>query len=336
MRQFKKKFAVLFAALSVAVLFACGGLTASAQVSEVYIGGMPAGFTLNMGGAQVIGMCEVLTAEGVTCPAREADVGIGDVIVRFNGVSIRSATDVDGALAASGGKTSEIVVKNGSESETKQITPAKDMASGKYKLGVLIRDSVSGIGTVTYIEPMTRRFGSLGHAVSGEDGTAMALAQGGTMYACSIVNVVRGERGKAGELKGIFVGEKSIASAEKNCQAGIFGTFNGDYDLSSMRLMPVGSDAHPGAATIYTTIAGLAPQEYSIEIVKVDSGSAKNKNFVIKVTDKKLLAETGGIVQGMSGSPIVQDGALVGAVTHVFLNDPTRGYGIAIENMLNH
>lgn len=336
MRQVKRSTAVLFAALAIAIFFACGVCNAAAQVTEVYVGGMPAGFTLNMGGAQVIGMCEVLTAEGVTCPAREADVGIGDVIVQFNGISIRTATDVDGALAACGGKTAEIVVRNGAESETKQITPAKDMASGKYKLGVLIRDSLSGIGTVTYIEPLTRHFGSLGHAVSGEDGSAMALAQGGNMYACSIVNVVRGERGKAGELKGLFVGESSIGSAEKNCLAGIFGTFHDDFDLSALQLLPVGTEAQPGAASIYTTIEGTVPQEYSIEIVKVDAGNSKNKNFVLKVTDKRLLSATGGIVQGMSGSPIVQNGALVGAVTHVFLNDPTRGYGIAIENMLKN
>ena len=156
----------------------------------------------------------------------------------------------------------------------------------------------------------------------------------GNIYQCSIVNVVKGERGRAGELKGLFLNDKCIAAADTNCATGVYGNFNRDYDTSSLRSISIGENVQPGKASIYTTVDGVKPKEYSVSIVKVDSRNKQNKNYVIKITDKDLLEQTGGIVQGMSGSPIIQGGKLVGAVTHVFLNDPTRGYGISIMNML--
>lgn len=177
------------------------------------------------------------------------------------------------------------------------------------------------------------RFASLGHAVADSTGKLMDVDKG-SIFQCSIVNVVKGERGRAGELKGLFLNDKSIAAADTNCATGVYGNFNKSYDTSSLKSMRIGEDAQPGKASIFTTIDGVSPKEYSVSIVKVDEGNKQNKNYVIKVTDKELLERTGGIVQGMSGSPIVQDGKLIGAVTHVFLNDPTRGYGISIANML--
>lgn len=321
----------LAAVLLVSSLFAWG---ASAKEREVYLGGMPAGFTLGMGGAQVVGMCEVLTEEGVVCPAKDAGVEVGDIIVSLNGMRIRSAADIDAALAASGTKA-EISLRRKEENTRTSIKPAQDLASGKKKLGVLIRDSVSGIGTVTYIEKQTLRFGSLGHAVSDEGGKLLEAGDG-NIFRCSIVGVVRGERGRAGELKGLFLNENRVAKADKNCESGIYGNFRKEYDCSGLKTVPIGDEAKPGAASILTTVDGVAPKEYEIGIVKVDAGNRQNKNFVIKITDDELLAQTGGIVQGMSGSPIMQDGKLIGAVTHVFLNDPTRGYGIAISNMFGN
>ena len=333
-KRLQRGLTAAVAAMALLCLCFGGAFGAAAAEVRVCLGGMPAGFTLGMGGAQVVGICEILTAEGTVCPARDAGIGVGDVIVRFGGMDIRTAEELDGALARCGGKPSGIVVKDENGREEKNILPAKDMASGKYKLGILIRDSLSGIGTVTYIDPQTRHFGSLGHAVAGEDGALMP-AQGGSMYQCSIVGVARGERGRAGELKGLFLGERCIGRAEKNCAEGIFGTLE-NFDIGGLPCLPVSEAAKPGHASIYTTIDGAAPCEYSVDIVKVDAHNAKNKNFVLKVTDARLLEETGGIVQGMSGSPIVQDGKLVGAVTHVFLNDPARGYGIAIAHMLKN
>lgn len=312
-----------------------GWSLASAAEKEVYVGGMPAGFTLGMDGAQIVGFCEVLTKEGTCSPAKDAGLEAGDIILSLGGVRIESASDIDAAIKAGGGAREEIVVRRQGERVSASVQPACDAASGRGKLGVLVRDSISGIGTVTYIETGSLRFGSLGHAVAGEDGRMMDIG-GGEIYRCSIVDVVRGERGRAGELKGLFLNDRRVAVADKNCAQGIYGYFDRSYDFSGLRRVYVEEQVHPGEATIYTTVDGVSPREYSVSIVKVDEDSRSNKNFVLKVTDESLLAETGGIVQGMSGSPILQDGKLIGAVTHVFLNDPTRGYGIAINNMLGN
>lgn len=337
MRNSIRKARFLIIVLVFAVILSGQSMfAASAQESEVYIGGMPAGFTMGLGGAQIVGMCEILTDNGETVsPAKQAGLMIGDIICKYAGIEICSAEDIDQALAIQNEKSAEISVSRDGERFNTKICPAKDRTSNKYKLGILIRDSVSGIGTVTYIEKTSLRFGSLGHALSDDKGNPMSLSSG-SIYPCSIVNVVRGERGKAGELKGLFVGEKGIASAETNCDAGIFGNFSAEYDFSTLRSVKTSDDAQPGKASIYTTVDGISPKEYTVSIIKVDEGNRQNKNFVLKVTDRELLAATGGIVQGMSGSPIIQAGKLIGAVTHVFLNDPTRGYGIAIENMLGN
>lgn len=332
MQKLKSKFMIVLTAFFVSLVLMFMPIAADAESEEVYLGGMPAGFTLGIGGAQVVGICEVLTENGVINPAKDADLAVGDVIVTFDGIKITAAADIDGALACYKGGCAKLTIERGKERLNKEISPAKDMASGKYKLGILIRDSVAGIGTVTYIR-QDGRFGSLGHPVSAADGSFMQINDG-AMFNCSIVNVVRGERGKAGELKGLFLNDKRIATADKNCATGIFGTVEKDCDFSSMSKVAVSNDAEPGSAVIYTTVDGVSPKEYSISIIKVDKNNKQNKNFVIKITDKKLLDATGGIVQGMSGSPIVQNGKLIGAVTHVFINDPTRGYGTCISNMI--
>ena len=335
MQKFFKKIRAVLIVTGLLLVFAASSLNVSAQSLEVYVGGMPAGFTMGLGGAQIVGVCEVLTEDGVCCPAKESQLKVGDIILTYGGVRIDSAADIDKALSASGGKDAEISIRREEEQFSRKITPVKDLSCGKYKLGVLIRDSVSGLGTVTYIEKDSLRFGSLGHAVSDERGEKLSL-QKGTIYACSIVNVIRGERGRAGELKGLFINEKGIASADRNCDAGIYGVFSKEFDLTDRPLVETSTNAVPGKAVIYSTIDGTKPKEYSVSIVKVDTMNNKNKNFVLKITDEALLKATGGIVQGMSGSPILQNGKLIGAVTHVFLNDPSRGYGISVANMLGN
>lgn len=335
MRNSIKRLSAVLTACILLFIFTCAGTAVFAQKREVYIGGMPAGFTMGLGGAQIVGVCEILTEDGTACPARQADLAVGDMILSYGGIKIESAADIDSALAVKGGESAEVVICRDHEEIRKEICPAKDIVCGKYKLGVLIRDSVSGIGTVTYIEKDTLRFGSLGHAVADESGEPMRL-NAGSIYRCSIVNVIRGERGKAGELKGLFLNDKGIATADTNCGSGIFGNFEKDYDFAALESVGISSNAQPGNAVIYTTVDGITPQKYSIQIVKSDISNRQNKNFVIRITDKNLLDVSGGIVQGMSGSPILQDGKLVGAVTHVFLNDPTRGYGISIKNMIGN
>ena len=301
--------------------------------AEYYIGGMAAGFSLPAGGAEIVELSSVSGEDGVRRPAEEAGLKAGDLICAADGIAVGSMDDLSAALARSGGKKMTLVLLRGGQRMELSVLPAKDKNTGKWKIGVLIRDMLSGIGTITYIEKGSLRFGALGHSVS--EGRLPDVSKA-KVFSCSIIGVNKGMRGKAGELKGLFLGDKAIARAELFCGTGLFGTFEGGYDLSECETAELAciSEATIGKAVIYSTVDGSEPKPYEIAIAKVDANDRENKNFVIKVTDEALIAATGGIVQGMSGSPIVQNGKLIGAVTHVFLNDPTRGYGISIERMM--
>ncbi len=328
---------VICASLSVAALYSqTETVQASAAEAEklVYVGGMSAGFTLKTGGAQIIGLSEITTENGTVSPALKAGLRAGDIIYKVEGVKVESITHLNELVSKCKGNSLKFEIKRGEERLEFEIQPAKEKATEKYKVGVLIRDSVSGIGTVTYIEKDSGRFGSLGHAVSSEACNDLQI-DGGAVYECNIVGVQKGVRGKAGELRGMFMSDKPLGNAEKLCNCGIFGQISQEFTPDEMMCAVANSaEAKPGKAYIYSTVEGVAPKKYEIEIVKVDKYNKENKNYVIKITDDALLEETGGIVQGMSGSPIIQKDKLIGAVTHVFLNDPTRGYGIDIHTML--
>ncbi len=333
MRKLKFYIAAVAVAACLCVGFPSSQVSANAAANEYYIGGMTAGFTLSTGGAEIIGLNEVSAEDGLHRPAEDAGIRIGDCICAVEGVPVKTISDLNAALARSGGKTVNVCVKRGGDTAEVPVTPVKEKKSDKYKIGVLIRDSLAGIGTVTYIQKDTMRFGALGHAICDENRNLLEISNP-TVYLCSIVGVNKGVRGKAGELRGLFMGDQ-LAKAEKVCGEGLYGTFSKGYDFSHLQTVEAApiSEATIGKAVIYSTIDGTCPQQYEIAIAKVDANNRENKNFVIKVTDERLISETGGIVQGMSGSPIIQNGKLIGAVTHVFLNDPTRGYGIGIENM---
>ncbi len=312
-------------------------LQASAAEAEklVYIGGMSAGFTLKTGGAQIIGLSEIATENGTTSPALKAGLRAGDIIYKVGGIKVESIAHLNELVSKSKGNSLKFDIKRGEECFSVDIQPIKEKITEKYKVGVLIRDSVSGIGTVTYIEKDSGRFGSLGHAVSSEYCSEMQI-DGGAVYECNIVGVQKGVRGRAGELRGMFINDKLIGNAEKLCNCGIFGQISQEFTPDELMCAVASSaEAKPGKAYIYSTVDGISPKKYEVEIVKVDKNNRENKNYVIKITDDALLQETGGIVQGMSGSPIIQKDKMIGAITHVFLNDPTRGYGIDIHTMLN-
>lgn len=332
----KLKFFIAASFLALALILGSGGkLEASAAQNEYYLGGMTAGFTLSAGGTEIIGLSEVSAEDGLHRPAEEAGIRVGDTICAVDGIAVKSIADLNAALERSDGKEVTITIKRGGDIAEVKIVPVKDKKGGRYKIGVLIRDTLTGIGTVTYIHKDTLRFGSLGHAVCDENNQSLEISDS-KVYLCSVIGVNKGKRGKAGELRGLFLNDKTLAKADTVCTTGLYGTFDKSYDFSrneTVEIAPL-SEATIGKAVIYSTVDGICPQQYEISIAKVDETNRDNKNFVIKVTDEKLLEETGGIVQGMSGSPIVQNGKLIGAVTHVFLNDPTRGYGIGIENML--
>ncbi len=333
------KINAFFICFLASFLFIFGGfsclpnLNVKAEKQEyVYIGGIPAGFMISAGGAQVIGICEVVSEQGNVSPAGDAGIKSGDLIKRAGGISIQSISDLNSILEKNQEKDIELTIKRGENLENITVTPKLDKMSNKYKIGVLIRDTVSGIGTITYINIENRKFGSLGHTVGADNG----LSKDSKLYQCSIVGSVKGIRGKAGELHGMFLSENSLGEMQKTCNCGIFGKIYDTIDLSSFQKAEATSDyAKPGKGYILSTISGQTPIKYEVEIVKVDNNNKDNKNFVLKIIDQRLIDATGGIVQGMSGSPIIQDGKLIGAITHVFLNDPTRGFGIAIEKMLD-
>ena len=324
-----KKFGlkILILTLTVCALFCVGGNTVKA-VEKVYIGGFVTGFDIKTNGAFVIGASDVITKDGIKSPAKNAGVAAGDILVSVNGKKISTPYDIELALKDYKKGNVVCIFKKDGKDVVKEITPVVD-TSGKYRLGLFVRDGASGIGTVTFVKE-DGSFSALGHPVF--EGDEPASVKGGNIYRCSVFGINKGERGKAGELKGVFVGDAPIGNIVKNTPYGIKGNVNEKFDYKSLGSVEVGN-AEIGDAVIVSTIDGVKREEFKVSIVKADN-SKSTRNLLIKITDKRLISVAGGIVRGMSGSPVIQDGKMVGAVTHVFVNDPTRGYGISINNML--
>ncbi|MDE7439875.1 MAG: hypothetical protein K2N23_05160, partial [Clostridia bacterium] len=332
-KKIAEKLIILF--LLIICVFSFTPVYASAQAEALYLGGFPAGFTLNTKLVEVIGICDVLTSDGMSSPARDSGIRNGDIIESINGRKVESAADINKIISDEYKKFEIVVVRNG-ENITLDIDPAKDLSTGSKRLGVLVKDTISGIGTVTYIDKANNKFASLGHPVADLKNNLIEI-NGGTVFNCLIYDVKKGAKGAPGELHGAFENNCVLGSAKINCACGIYGDLAKNYDTSKLVKIEKGrvEDVTVGKACIYTTLRGNSVKRYDISIVKTDKDNKDNRNYVIKIEDKELLAGAGGIVQGMSGSPIVQNGKLVGAVTHVFVNDPTRGYGISIDKMLS-
>ncbi len=263
--------------------------------------------------------------------AKAAGLQVGDRIVDMDGTHIRCAEDVRTSLMHSDGAVDMVVMRQGKEHKL-HIQPR--ITQEGPKLGVYLRNGITGIGTITFYNPDTGRFGTLGHGVNDENGRLLQLTTG-RAYPANVVSVRKGKTGEPGQLMGVLSSNAPIGPLTKNTNQGVFGNAFQNFQGQAI---PVGTvdDIQIGQATIRSTISGTQPQEYSVEILKIYPNSrSSGRNMLIRVTDEKLLEVTGGIVQGMSGSPIIQDGKLVGAVTHVLVNDPTTGYGIFIENMLD-
>ena len=263
--------------------------------------------------------------------AKQAGLKVGDQILSVNGKAVHTTADVRYALLRSDGMV-ELTVKRNKKSDTLRFSPA--VTPDGPKLGVYLKQGVTGIGTVTFYDPETKKFGTLGHGVNNPRGELLQMVSGNA-YRANVVSVRKGVSGNPGQLMGTLRDSKPIGALYKNTARGIFGTSETGWEGALMEVATA-KDVCTGPATIRSTVTGDGVQEYSVEILKVyPSTGATGRNILLKITDPALLEATGGIVQGMSGSPIIQNGKLIGAVTHVLVNDPTTGYGIFIENMLD-
>jgi len=310
---------------------------------NIYAGGDALGFSLKSKGAIIIGGNYIITKNGKANPFKNSGLQIGDIIVKLNDMEINSSLDITEFLENfEGGENIRVSVIRNNNLQTFAITPALDIQTNSYKLGVWIKDTTLGVGTLTFINDGTSRFGALGHAVSVGDNSHGYEVETGDIYDCRIIGVKEGQNGKAGQLMGTFSpAQETHGTIDKNCEYGVFGTLNDEslYDYIEDKFpIEVGGRAtvKPGKAQILSCIDGKNIETYDIEIIKTNFQKSSNeKSMVIRVIDKELLSKTGGIVQGMSGSPIIQNGKLVGAVTHVFLNDASKGFGIYIDWMID-
>ena len=261
---------------------------------------------------------------------RDAGLQIGDEIQKIDEYTIESAEDVRQALNSSDGSVDMTVLRSGKQ---RQLHMEPQITTDGPKLGIFLRQGITGIGTVTWYDPETASFATLGHAVNDGKGKLLKMSRG-SAYPAKIVSVQKGKSGAPGQLKGALNQEVLLGQLTGNTGCGVFGIAPEAWRGEAMPVAE-SEEVRPGSAVIRSTVSDGQPEDYSVEIIKLyPENRADGRNMLIKVTDPDLIAATGGIVQGMSGSPIIQDGKLVGAVTHVLVNDPTRGYGIFIENML--
>lgn len=295
------------AALGVLFLFVL--LPCAAWAEELIVGGQAVGIEISADGVIVSGFCEVQTEDGAVCPAREAGFAVGDLIVGMDGAPIRSAEDLIAAAARLGGSEGEVEVRRGETTQRLHVRPALS-ETRQWLLGLWLRDGVSGIGTITFVEPSSGLFGALGHSVNDESSGRSVPLREGWISAAEIVSISPGVPGTPGELCGASA--EKIGSVERNTPAGIFGHVSA---VQGGRLLRTG-DIRTGRASIVSTLAGREAKEYAVEIDRVYSEDGAT-HALLTVTDAALSSGAGGIVQGMSGSPIIQDGSIVGAVTHV-------------------
>ena len=297
--------------------------------------GHTVGLKLFAQGVLVVGLSELETPEGACTPAKDCGLKVGDVIVEAGGETIESTEQFQELVSASAG--GELALEVDRDGKTLQLqAQGVETADGTVRLGAWIRDSLAGIGTMTFYDPANGVFGTLGHGINDTDtNLLMPLNVGAIMY--STVKAVKpGEAGDPGELRGEFCLQEDLGALYANTERGVFGTMESCALVEGQEAIAVATadEVTTGPAEILSNISGDAVERYAVEIERINSLSSPTQNFIVRVTDERLLEKTGGIVQGMSGSPIVQNGRLIGAVTHVMVNDPQRGYGIFIGRML--
>ena len=303
---------------------------------SLYVGGMPFGVKFITEGVLVVGFSDIQSKSSLKNPANEAGLRINDIIIKVNGEHICGADELTKLIESSNGQKLTLTYTRDGKEHNATLIPQYSKDESKYKSGLYVRDSGAGIGTVTFIFPNTYAFGGLGHGICDAQSGKLIPMQRGSVVGVTINGVVKGLAGSPGEVKGYFSSGKT-GTLLGNTDCGVYGVFASRPEAIHTDPIPVctRNEVCEGKAYIYCTLSENKTEKYEIEISNIQRDSTSNKCFTVKVTDQKLLELSGGIVQGMSGSPIIQNGKLVGAVTHVLINDPTTGYGIFIENMLD-
>lgn len=292
------------------------------------------GLRIYIDGVLIVGTQSIETPDGKVNPAENAGIKKGDRIVSVNGEKVSTCDKVSQILNHNGEKAVTLEIKRKNEELTVTLMPAYSSAEQKYRAGLWIKDSAAGIGTLTFYDKETGLFAGLGHAVCDADtGEILPMAYGDTVKA-SVCGCYKGKSGQAGELCGTFASETTGLLIENNI-IGVYGAFMTETSGGNLTPVALKDEVKTGKAEIISTVDESGPQKFEIEIRKVDKEDAEHRNMVIEITDERLLAITGGIVQGMSGSPILQNGMLVGAVTHVFVNDPKKGYAVFASDMMD-
>ncbi|MBR6921592.1 MAG: SpoIVB peptidase [Clostridia bacterium] len=301
--------------------------------TEVIPGGQSFGVRLQTRGVTVVGTGAVILANKTAEPATDAGLKENDVIISANGEEILSSRQFTEILQRNGAQGIKIIYKRGGVEYETTLYPVKD-ENGEYKAGMWLKDTAAGIGTVTYIVPEDNSFAGLGHGICEADSKELLPFNSGEVFVSHITGVKRGKNGEPGELRGYFEKEPA-GTLTANTQSGVYGKLDKCEKGKTVQIA-LKDKVKTGNVKILCTVDDGGVCEYDAKIIKILSYSTKEKNFIVKITDEELIRKTGGIVQGMSGSPILQDGKLIGAVTHVLVNDASRGYGIFIENMLEN
>jgi len=334
--------AALPAVLFLAGAAVCGSGTAKAVPAASYSEpaerrtvipcGTPFGIKMLTDGVVVTDFGAVNGRLSQQSPAEAAGIRKGDVITSINGISVTDSVTLSEAIQENPVCTINVIREG--ENLTFTANALESEKDGEYKLGMWTKDSVAGIGTMTYYDPEAGIFAGLGHGVSDSNSGVLMPLLSGEITAVTVTDVVRGADGMPGELCGAFISSVEIGQLSLNSEFGVFGECDSPPILCDPVEIAARDEIHTGAAVIYATTGGMMPEEYDIEIVSIDRGSTSPvRNMTIRITDPDLLSRTGGIVQGMSGSPILQDGRLVGAVTHVLVNEADMGYAVFAENM---
>ena len=291
------------------------------------------GLRLFTEGVLIIKTETVDTPEGNVSPCDMAGLKKGDVILKVDGKDVVSSNALSETLSRGDKTVFNVEYERNGKKHSTVLNTYYSVSQSKYKAGMWIRDSAAGIGTMSFYDPLTGNFAGLGHGVCDIDTGEMLPFSNGDIVSARITGCYKGQKGKAGELCGVF-SQKTIGVLLSNNSKGVYGVLSEPGSRNSAIPIALIREVKEGKAEIISTVDESLPCRYEVEISNINFTSGENKNMVIKITDEKLIEKTGGIVQGMSGSPIIQDGKLVGAVTHVLVGDPTKGYGIFAETMI--